>query len=99
MSAVIEQPFDAPWQARAFALVVSLHEGGLFSWAEWTEALAAQIAEDPDQNYYESWLAALQALAVHRGAVTAPEIDDCRDAWLAAAANTPHGEPITLDAG
>ena len=36
----VEEPvFSEPWQAEAFALVVALHERGLFSWAEWAEAL------------------------------------------------------------
>ena len=98
MTARLERPFDEPWQARAFALVVSLHESGLFSWAQWTDTLAAEIAKDPAQTYYEAWVAALQTLAVQHGAVTLSDVDDSQNAWLAAAARTPHGEPITLDA-
>ncbi len=97
MTAPPERPFGAPWQARAFALVVGLQEGGLFSWAQWTDALSAELAEDPDQDYYEAWLAALQTLAVRHGAVTLGEVEDSRNAWLAAPAATPHGQPITLD--
>lgn len=96
MTVIPEQPFDAPWQARAFALVVGLHESGLFSWEQWTDALATEIAEDPDRPYYEAWLAALQTLAVRLGVVTLVEVDDSQNAWLAAAAHTPHGQPITL---
>ena len=32
--------FAEPWQARAFALALALHEAGLFSWNEWAAALA-----------------------------------------------------------
>ena len=38
-----EPVFREPWEAHAFALIVSLHERGLFTWPEWAEALAAQI--------------------------------------------------------
>jgi hypothetical protein len=30
--------FKAPWEARAFAMVIRLHERGLFTWTEWAEA-------------------------------------------------------------
>ncbi|MCC6194533.1 MAG: nitrile hydratase accessory protein [Burkholderiales bacterium] len=36
--------FGAPWQAQAFALTLALHERGVFSWSEWTQALSAEIA-------------------------------------------------------
>lgn len=35
--------FGAPWEAKAFALAIRLHERGLFTWSEWTQALAAEI--------------------------------------------------------
>jgi nitrile hydratase accessory protein len=61
--------FNEPWEARAFAMVVLLHERGLFSWPEWAEALSreigrAQAAGDPDlgDTYYQHWLNALEAL-------------------------------------
>jgi nitrile hydratase accessory protein len=45
--------FREPWEAQAFALVLSLHERGVFSWTEWATALGdeiknAQAAGDPD---------------------------------------------------
>ena len=42
-----EPNFTEPWEAEAFAMAVALHEGGLFSWEEWTQALSAAIAELP----------------------------------------------------
>jgi nitrile hydratase accessory protein len=51
---MIEQPFGEPWQARAFAMVVRLHERGLFSWPDWTAALVSEIAKNPQQDYYAS---------------------------------------------
>jgi nitrile hydratase accessory protein len=61
--------FSAPWEAKAFAMTLALHERGLFTWPEWSQALARQIelarqAGDPDQgeSYYRYWLAALESL-------------------------------------
>lgn len=92
-----EQPFDAPWQARAFALAVNLRDRGLFSWDEWTQALGATIRAMPDRPYYESWLEALQTLLTSREALTSTEIAHTQQAWLDAAARTPHGRPIELE--
>jgi nitrile hydratase accessory protein len=93
-------PFAAPWEAQVFALVVSLHDAGLFTWSEWAQALGAVIrpadgAETPAD--YGHWLAALEILLAARG-IAAPEgVAARRDAWLRAAAATPHGEPIRLE--
>ena len=38
-----EPVFKEPWEARAFSLVLALHESGVFSWDEWSEALAQAI--------------------------------------------------------
>jgi nitrile hydratase accessory protein len=95
--------FAEPWQAHAFALVLSLHERGLFTWPEWAEALATQIsaaqaAGDPDRGdtYYHHWLATLEHLVAAKGATNAAELERCREAWDHAADRTPHGQPIEL---
>jgi nitrile hydratase accessory protein len=61
--------FREPWEATAFAIVVSLHKAGHFTWTEWTDTLAdeiraAQAAGDADlgDTYYRHWLAALEQL-------------------------------------
>ena len=36
--------FAEPWQAQAFALAVRLSQEGHFTWKEWTETLAAELA-------------------------------------------------------
>ena len=59
-------PFDAPWQAHAFAMVVQLAENGVFSWAEWVSAFAAE-SESDGRGYYERWLAAAEKLIVAKG--------------------------------
>jgi nitrile hydratase accessory protein len=97
--------FAAPWEAHAFAMVVSLHDKGLFTWPEWAAALgrqikAAQTAGDPDtgETYYAHWLAALEGLLAARGVTTPEALTRYRDAWDAAAHRTPHGAPIELRA-
>lgn len=61
--------FNEPWEARAFAMVLALHERGMFTWPQWAAALsrqitAAQAAGDADlgDTYYQHWLAALESL-------------------------------------
>jgi nitrile hydratase accessory protein len=87
-----ERVFAEPWEAQAFALVVSLNERGLFSWSEWTEAVAAA----PEAGYYERWLATLERLLVERGEADEGSLARYRHAWAHAAERTPHGTPIEL---
>jgi nitrile hydratase accessory protein len=98
--------FREPWQAHAFALAVSLHQRGLFTWPEWAQALAQQIAAaqaagdaDLGDTYYHHWLAALETLVAAKGASSAGELDRYRRAWDHAADRTPHGQPIELSPG
>lgn len=95
-----DSPFEAPWQAEAFALVVSLAERGVFQWGEWAQALSAELHSDgaaaDGHDYYERWLRALERLLAHKGLTTAGEVDVVTAAWHRAAHATPHGEPILL---
>ena len=97
--------FREPWEAHAFAMVLALHERGLFSWVEWAAALAAQIEAaqrdgdaDLGDTYYRHWLAALEALVASKGASSSDELERYRLAWDHAADRTPHGAPIELQA-
>jgi nitrile hydratase accessory protein len=87
-----ERVFSEPWEAQAFALVVSLNERGLFTWDEWTQAVAAA----PEEGYYERWLATLERLLVARGETDEATLARYRHAWQRAAERTPHGTPIEL---
>ncbi len=65
-----EPVFDAPWQARAFAMAMHLNEQGVFSWTEWSERLAELIESYEEQttiqnsdDYYRLWLKALEDIA------------------------------------
>ena len=95
--------FREPWEAQAFAMALSLHERGLFSWNEWAAALAdeikiAQAGGDPDTGttYYRHWLATLEKLVAAKGLATLETQHRYRDAWDHAADRTPHGKPIEL---
>src|SRR5581483_9821992 len=66
--------FRAPWEAQAFAMALTLHDRGVFTWPEWAAALAdeikrAQAAGDPDtgETYYLHWLATLEGLVARKG--------------------------------
>jgi nitrile hydratase accessory protein len=98
-----ERVFAEPWQAHAFAMVVHLHERGLFTWREWADTLArciadAQAAGDADRGdtYYAHWLAALERIVADKGASSAGELSRYATAWDHAADRTPHGQPIEL---
>jgi nitrile hydratase accessory protein len=100
-----EPVFREPWEAHAFAMAVALHRRGVFTWPEWAAALAAQIeaaqaAGDADlgDTYYRHWLAALETLVAAKGAGSEDELERYRSAWAHAAARTPHGRPIELQA-
>jgi nitrile hydratase accessory protein len=95
--------FRAPWEAQAFAMALTLHERGVFSWTEWAATLAdqikrAQAAGDPDtgETYYQHWLATLERLIAEKGVTSTETLMRYRDAWDHAADRTPHGAPIEL---
>lgn len=89
-------PFEEPWQARAFAMTVRLHEAGHFTWALWSEHLGRALHAEPERPYWESWLAALENLAAAGGLAGAGELDGRQEAWRRAHAETPHGQPVRL---
>ena len=82
-------------------MVVALHERGLFTWAEWAEALSAEVKRPgvaaDGSDYYECWLRALEALLAGKGVADAGDVDALAAAWQRAAHATPHGKPILLE--
>ena len=95
--------FREPWEAQAFAMALSLHERGLFTWNEWAATLAdeikrAQASGDPDtgETYYRHWLATLERLVAAKGVASLETQHRYREAWDHAADRTPHGAPIEL---
>jgi nitrile hydratase accessory protein len=95
--------FREPWEAQAFAMALTLHERGLFTWSEWAATLAdeirrAQAKGDPDtgETYYRHWLATLERLVAEKGVASPATLRRYHDAWDHAADRTPHGSPIEL---
>jgi nitrile hydratase accessory protein len=97
--------FKEPWEAKAFAMVLRLHECGLFTWPEWAAALSDEIAAaslrgdaDFGDTYYQHWLRALETMVERKRAASADELAHYRHRWAEAAERTPHGAPIELKA-
>lgn len=71
--------FIEPWEARVFAMVVALHDGGAFAWPEFQKLLIDEIgkaeAAGRSRPYYESWLAAAERLFEQLGLAADAEID------------------------
>ncbi len=98
--------FQAPWEAQAFAMVVALHERGVFTWPKWSAALAREIAaaradessgeRGRQKGYYDIWLAALERLLAEVDLISPDQRKIRRSQWEAAAVAAPHGEPIHL---
>ncbi|MFT4826513.1 MAG: nitrile hydratase accessory protein [Halioglobus sp.] len=73
--------FKAPWEAQAFALVVSLQEQGVFSWYEWSQAMNQSIEIARDQGdadlgntYYQHWLLTLETMTIEKGLASTEDL-------------------------
>ena len=78
--------FDAPWQARAFAVAVALTDER-FPWETFQRRLVEEVERDgvrdaagekntdPERAYYEQWLRALERFVVEEGLLTSEEFD------------------------
>jgi len=79
-----EPAFEAPWQARAFAVAVQLTErgDGDLPWETFQARLVEEIEADDDavegteDVYYEQWLRALERLLVEEGIVAGSELEE-----------------------
>jgi nitrile hydratase accessory protein len=85
-------------------MTVELSRQGRFTWSEWAQALAAEIAAaqargdaDLGDTYYHHWLAALERLVAAKDLVGASDLAARKEAWREAAAHTEFGQPIVLD--
>ncbi len=74
--------FAEPWEARVFALTVSLAESRRFGWNEFRDLLIAEIAVagateragNRHPRYYECWLAAFEKLLAAKGVSDEAEV-------------------------
>jgi nitrile hydratase accessory protein len=72
--------FAEPWEAKVFAIVVKLSEAGHFTWREWVDCFAKEVAAasaveaegGAPRTYYEQWLDAAERIMIEKG-VTSKE--------------------------
>lgn len=74
--------FSEPWEAKAFAIIVTMAKEGYFAWDEWVEffsqevKVATLIEENGGnpQSYYEQWLDAAEKILMAKGLVTKEQL-------------------------
>jgi nitrile hydratase accessory protein len=75
-----ELVFAAPWEGRAFAMALTLHDRGLFEWAAFQgqliNAVARAEAAGGEFSYYRCWLEALEMLLSDSGLVADGSVDE-----------------------
>ena len=69
-----EPVFAEPWEGRAYGLALELTERLDIPWSTFRDRLITAIGESPDRPYYESWVVALESLALDHGATTGDEL-------------------------
>lgn len=75
--------FEAPWEARAFGMVVRLCESGLYHWDDFKDRLIQAIAQrackdpevDPESGYYHHWLCAFEQLLKDHSILNGAELE------------------------
>ena len=95
--------FAEPWQAQILALAVAASEKGLFTAAQWSDALGEELrghdaghAADERALYYEAALRALETLLVRGGTIAQEMVAEREADWRRAYRATPHGMPVEL---
>jgi nitrile hydratase accessory protein len=71
--------FHSPWEARTFAIALSLAQSGKYEWEEFRRLLIAEISNDsdpgaPSDEYYRRFLRALEKLLSAKRMVGAEEM-------------------------
>ena len=89
-----EPVFQAPWEAKVFAIVNQLAADQAYSWAEWTgqladEVSAADLEAADSSSYYEQWVYACEKLLTIKGVLSSQAID-CKAEELATAQMSDH---------
>ena len=74
--------FAEPWEAKAFAMIVSLADAGYFEWSDWVDcfskqvaaATAVEVAGGKPKTYYEQWLDAAEVLLCDKGVTSREQL-------------------------
>ncbi|MBE9061373.1 nitrile hydratase accessory protein [cf. Phormidesmis sp. LEGE 11477] len=75
--------FDRDWEKLAFGVAIALSKQGHYEWEEFRQTLIATIDEwestheldDPEWDYYQCWLSALEKIAIASGVLEAGELE------------------------
>jgi nitrile hydratase subunit beta len=75
--------FQRLWEGRAFGMAVALSKKGHYEWEDFRQELISSIADwekqhgehDPDWDYYERWLLALEHLLFELDLVDRQELE------------------------
>ncbi|AVF38017.1 nitrile hydratase accessory protein [Rahnella sikkimica] len=96
-------PFEHPWQAQVFSLIVYLHQAGNFSWKEWVDVFSEEIKASPlrkgesiNDAYYRQWVSAAEKMFISLKLAVKDDVIRRTDEWRQAYLNTPHGMPVVL---
>ena len=98
-----EPVFQEPWHAQLFALTVYLNEKGHFDWPDWAASFSEVLKRHGLQkelnggdDYFQAWLATLEAFLEERELTNAGDVAELKRAWEQAYLSTPHGDPVRL---
>ena len=75
--------FDRDWEKMAFGVAIALSKQGYYEWEDFRQTLMATIKEwetthdlnDPNWDYYQCWLTALETLLIKSGVIAADELE------------------------
>ena len=75
-----EPVFQAPWEAKAFAIVNQLAADQQYSWTEWNNQFVQEIersesSASASRTYYECWVQACEKLLTTKAILSTQEID------------------------
>jgi nitrile hydratase accessory protein len=74
--------FKEPWEAKAFAIVVTLSQAGQFTWLEWVDCFSAHVSAATDveaaggtsKTYYEQWVDAMEDILVAKNVTSTEQL-------------------------
>ena len=75
--------FDRDWEKLAFGVAIALSKQGYYEWEDFRQTLIETISEweathdldDPEWDYYQCWLTALEKVAVKSGVIQTSELE------------------------
>ena len=72
-----EPVFHAPWERRAFAVMISVFAGGAYNVDEFRHAIERMAPTDYlGTSYYEHWLHAMETLLIEKGTIKQSELSE-----------------------